>query len=260
MLEASNTRANNPLLSNAPTLAANPAAKNPAEAETKDPYDIKLGEEAKKAIHEATDDFQQKSLGLDPAELDTESKAGEIKANVPGQPRLWDHPVIQLLNKIFKDDSPLRYALSLDNEIAEALDPTFDQLKAPSWVRNSVYRTLWAMAFMTTGTRAVLEGIKEGNWISGLKKVTQDFVAVICATTAIARSANWIQDKIYDGIGLSKIPGGKILQNFIRPAATLTACKYTIDYADPVGEYCGEKVVDFAKGLSKPAPAKVQVA
>ncbi len=269
MLEATNTRANNPSLNNAPNSAVKQAAQNPEKTtltkkeitfpEFKDPYDINLGPEAKKAIHDAGADFQ-KSLGLDPKEMEAEAKAGEAKANNSGQPRLWDHPAIKVLNNIFKDDSPIRYALSLDNEIAEALDPTFDQLKAPTWVRNSVYRVLWSMAFLTTGTRAVLEGIKDGNWMSGLKKVVQDFVSVICATTAIARTANWIQDSIYNAIGLSKVPGGKLLQNFIRPAATLYACKKTIDYADPVGEYCGEKAFEFAKGLSKPSPAKVQVA
>lgn len=184
-----------------------------------------------------------------PVESNHNHNATQINGN--GNGKLWEHPIIQGLNKVFKDDSPLRYALSLDNEIAEALDPTFDQLKAPPWIRNIVYRTLWGMAFMTTGIRSVLEGIKDNNWISGLRKIVQDFVSVICATTAIARTANWLQEQIYGKFGLDKTEAGKLIKNLLRPALTLTACKYTIDYADPVGEKAGDYAVDFAKKLFK---------
>lgn len=201
-------------------------------------------------------ELQQK---LHSPDLETESSSTIPETDEPeSKNKLWGHPIIQSLNKVFKDDSPLRYALSLDNEIAEALDPTFDQLKAPTWIRNIVYRTLWGMAFMTTGIRSVLEGIKDNNWISGLRKITQDFVSVICATTAIARTANWLQEKLYEQLGINKTETGKFIKNLIRPALTLTACKYTIDYADPIGEKAGDYAVDYAQKLFKAYERKSQ--
>ncbi len=269
MLEASNTRANNPLNS-ARNLATSPAAQNPEKTsttkkeitfpETTTPYFREIGAEAKKEIHEAGEDFQ-KSLGLDPKEMEAEAKAAEKKDTKSDS--IWStlkkQEWIHWVNRnLFHDDCFARKILSLENELAEGLDPTFEQLKAPKWFRNGFYRVLWGMTFVTTGFRSLYEAIDQEKGIAGLKKVVQDGVSVVALTTITARVMNWLQEKLYTAMGMPHL-----VKNFVRPAATIGACVKGIEYFDMVGEPAGEYAVKLAEKFmgkkAEPAP-KVQVA
>ena len=256
MLEASNTRANNPPLNSANNSAAKQAAENQAKTsptkkeisfpEFKDPHDIKLGESAKKAIHQAGEDFQ-KSLGLDPKQMEAEAKAEEAKANNPKPDSIWSslkkQEWIHWINRnLFDDDCFARKILSLENELAEGLDPTFEQLKAPKWFRNGFYRVLWGMTFVTTGFRSLYEAIDKESGIAALKKVVQDGVSVVALTTITARAMNWLQEKIYSAMGMPLL-----IKNTVRPALTVGACVKGIEYFDMVGEPAGEYAVKLAE-------------
>lgn len=194
-----------------------------------------LDDEAKTAIHQAGEDFEKSMQKFEPQPKDSSEN---ILTKLKKQP--WVHWVN---DNLFADNCLARKALSLENELAEAMDPTFDQLKAPKWLRNGFYRVLWTMTFVTTGFRSLYEAINEEKWVAGLKKVTQDGVSVVALTTLAARIMNTLQEKLYNG----RLP--LVVKNMLRPALTIGGCIKGIKYFDMVGEPAGDYVVKMAEKL-----------
>jgi hypothetical protein len=155
----------------------------------------------------------------------------------------------------FADDSIVRKVLSLENELAEAADPTWEQLKAPPMFRKLFYNILWGMTFVTTGVRSMYEAIQEQNPLAGAKKVVQDGVSVVALTTIAARTMNAIQEKIYNS---ANVP--HVLKNVVRPLVTILGCVKGIHYFDKPGEWAGDKVYKFLKQVTDKYEAEKQSA
>lgn len=192
-----------------------------------------LNDTAKKEIHAAGEEFENSMK-----QFQDQKTKPNILSSLKQQE--WIHWVNR---NVFHDECFLRKIFSLENELAEALDPTFEQLRAPKWVRNGFYRVLWAMTFLTTGFRSLYEAINQEKWIAGLKKVAQDGVSVVALTTVAARIMNAIQEKVYNG----RMP--HLLKNILRPVLTIGGCIKGIKYFDMIGEPVGEHVVKFAEKL-----------
>jgi len=148
------------------------------------------------------------------------------------------------------DSSKIRKILSLENELAEALDPSMKQLKVPEGISKFIYKGLWALCYLMTGTRMFIEAVKNGDAISGIKKLVQDFISVITLTTYFARALNWVQDKVEDAIGVPSL-----IKNLLRPPITVLGCGKAIDYFDKVGRPAGDFVVKFLRKLSSGKPS-----
>ena len=146
---------------------------------------------------------------------------------------------------MFDDASWVRKILSLENELAEALEPSMKQLKVPEGITKFVYKGLWTLCYFNTAMRMFMESVKNGDAISGIKKLVQDFVSVITMTTYFARALNWLQDKVEDAIGVPSI-----VKNILRPPITVLGCGKAIDYFDKVGEPAGDFVVNFLRKMS----------
>lgn len=174
-----------------------------------------------------------------------------------------DHPLVRSLNTWLKriyqnnksgidwvdktlldDKSIFRKIFSLENELAEALEPSMKQLKAPAGITSFIYRLLWGVCYLNTFTRVAIESLKQGNAIHGLKKLVQDGISVIALTTYFARGLNWLQDKIEDSVGVPSM-----IKNLLRPFLTVGGCIKAIDYFD---EYAGVPSGELAvKGVEK---------
>ncbi len=154
---------------------------------------------------------------------------------------------------MFDDASWVRKILSLENELAEALEPSMKQLKVPEGISNFVYKGLWTLCYFNTAMRMFMEAIKNGDAISGIKKLVQDFVSVITLTTYFARFLNWVQDKVEDAIGVPSI-----VKNLLRPPITVLGCGKAIDYFDKVGGPAGDFVVDYLRKISSGQPSSKQ--
>lgn len=151
------------------------------------------------------------------------------------------------------DSSKIRKVLSLENELAEALDPSMKQLKVPEGISKFIYKGLWALCYLMTGTRMFIEAVKNGDAISGIKKLVQDFISVITLTTYFARALNWVQDKVEDAIGIPSI-----VKNLLRPFITVVGCGKAIDYFDKIGRPAGDFVVDYLRKISSGQPSSKQ--
>ncbi len=151
---------------------------------------------------------------------------------------------------MFDDASWVRKILSLENELAEALDPSMKQLKVSEGISKFVYKGLWTLCYFNTGMRMFMEAVKNGDAISGIKKLVQDFVSVITLTTYFARALNWVQDKVEDAIGVPSL-----IKNLLRPFITVVGCGKAIDYFDKVGGPAGDFVVNFLRKLSSGKPS-----
>jgi hypothetical protein len=143
------------------------------------------------------------------------------------------------------DSSKIRKVLSLENELAEALEPSMKQLKVPEGISKFIYKGLWALCYLMTGTRMFIEAVKNGDAISGIKKLVQDFISIITLTTYFARALNWVQDKVEDAIGIPSI-----VKNLLRPFITVVGCGKAIDYFDKIGRPAGDFVVDYLRKIS----------
>jgi hypothetical protein len=153
---------------------------------------------------------------------------------------------VDKLDKIMFDDASwVRKVLSLENELAEALEPSMKQLKVPEGITKFVYKGLWALCYFNTGMRMFMEAVKNGDAISGIKKLVQDFVSVITLTTYFARALNWLQDKVEDAIGIPSI-----VKNLFRPPITVLGCGKAIDYFDKVGGPAGDFAVNMLRKIS----------
>jgi len=150
---------------------------------------------------------------------------------------------------MFDDASWVRKILSLENELAEALEPSMKQLKVPEGISKFIYKGLWTLCYFNTAMRMFMESVKNGDAISGIKKLVQDFVSVITMTTYFARALNWVQDKVEDAIGVPSI-----VKNLLRPPITVLGCGKAIDYFDKVGEPAGDFVVNFLRKMSSGKP------
>jgi len=158
---------------------------------------------------------------------------------------------VDKIDKIMFDDASwVRKILSLENELAEALEPSMKQLKVPEGITKFVYKGLWTLCYFNTAMRMFMESVKNGDAISGIKKLVQDFVSVITLTTYFARALNWLQDKVEDAIGVPSI-----VKNLLRPPITVLGCGKAIDYFDKVGEPAGDFVVNFLRKLSSGKPS-----
>ena len=154
---------------------------------------------------------------------------------------------------MFDDASWVRKILSLENELAEALEPSMKQLKVPEGISKFIYKGLWTLCYFNTAMRMFMESVKNGDAISGIKKLVQDFVSVITMTTYFARALNWVQDKVEDAIGVPSI-----VKNLLRPPITVLGCGKAIDYFDKVGEPAGDFVVNFLRKMSSGKPSAKQ--
>jgi hypothetical protein len=151
------------------------------------------------------------------------------------------------------DSSKIRQILQLENELAEALEPSMKQLKVPEGITKFVYKGLWAFCYGMTGTRIFIEALKNGDAISGIKKLVQDFISVITLTTILARCLNWVQDKVEDAIGVPSL-----IKNLLRPFVTVISCMKAMHYFDRIGEPAGDFVVDYLRKISSGQPSSKQ--
>ena len=169
----------------------------------------------------------------------------DMKDQAPSSPpSKWaKHPVVKTLSKFLDDHWGIRMFFALGNEIAESLEPSLEGLGVPKAANKAIYKGLWALSLFCTSNRVVMKGIQENNLLGSLKILIQDGIAAIGGPTVVARTANAIQNKIYDSL---KIPD--FIKNIVRPAFTLFTCKKAVHALDPVGIWVGYKI---ARGVAK---------
>lgn len=195
-----------------------------------------------------------------------EQKTSPIQSSAPTNKTIFDgvngwlqsfynknRAQVDKIDKIMFDDASwVRKILSLENELAEALEPSMKQLKAPEGFTKFVYKALWGLCYFNTGMRMFMEAVKNGDAISGIKKLVQDFVSVITLTTYFARALNWLQDKVEDAIGVPSL-----VKNLLRPPITVAGCGKAIDYFDKVGGPAGDFVVKLLRKISSGSESAV---
>jgi hypothetical protein len=157
--------------------------------------------------------------------------------------RKVDPSKLKFYEKFLNDDWSVRKVFALGNEIAESTHPLL-QLILPKPVADLLYKVFWSLALIATGSRIGANATQSAPHVNkltaGAKMLAHDGVSAIVAPTIVARTSNWIQEKIYSVLKLPKIIG-----NTLKAGVSLTACYFVIHALDPHAANMSSKLTNI---------------
>ena len=168
-------------------------------------------------LHEAAQEFEQ---GINRIAEKQKSKKQE---NI-------DPAKLNFFEKFLHDNWGIRQFFALGNEIAESCYELAEHL-LPKPIAKALYGIFWSLAVVATSSRVTMNAKvakPEDRFKAGAKMLLHDGISAIAAPTAVARTANFIQNKIY-----TPLPLPQTLKHLVKSVVSLFACYITIKKLDP---------------------------
>lgn len=205
-------------------LTRNTSTKTPEETKKTPENPIDLSD-----LHEAAQEFNQ---GINQI-AEKQKKISEVND------QKIDSSKLNFFEKFLHDNWGIRKFFALGNEIAESCYELAEHL-LPKPVAKALYGAFWSLAVVATGSRVSMNAKaakKEDQMKAAGKMLMHDGISAIAAPTAVARTANFIQNKIYE-----PLPLPKTLKHLVKSAVSLYACYFTIHKLDPVAMETSGKI------------------
>lgn len=172
-------------------------------------------------LHEAENDFNQQINEL-------AQKHGLV--DKPKKEEKADPKKLGFFERFLHDEWGVRTTFALGNEMAESFEQFFE-LVLPKPIAKALYRGLWSLAFIATGSRvgSNAQKAKEGDKVkAGTKMLVHDGISAIVFPTIVARAATKIQNFLY-----KPLPIPEMVKGLFRSIVSIYACKVTIHKLDP---------------------------
>jgi hypothetical protein len=153
-----------------------------------------------------------------------------------------DSKKLGILEKFLDDNWGVRIYSALGNEIAES----FYDLAAhilPKPVANALYGGLWSVAIGATGARVVANtshAESKDKFKAGGKLLLHDGISAITAPTIVARTMNFIQNKLY-----KPLPLPETLKHLVKSIISILTCKVAIQKLDPIAMKLSGKLFNY---------------
>jgi hypothetical protein len=137
---------------------------------------------------------------------------------------------LNFFEKFLHDNWGIRKFFALGNEIAESCYELAEHL-LPKPIAKALYGAFWSLAVVATGSRVTMNAKmakQEDRLKAGAKMLMHDGISAIAAPTAVAKTATFIQNKLY-----APLPIPKTIKHLVKSAVSLYACYFTIHKLDP---------------------------
>ena len=157
-------------------------------------------------------------------------------------PKNTDSKKLGILEKFLDDNWGVRIYSALGNEIAES----FYDLAAhilPKPVANALYGGLWSVAIGATGARVIANtshAESKDKFKAGGKLLLHDGISAITAPTIVARTMNFIQNKLY-----KPLPLPETLKHLVKSIISVLTCKVAIQKLDPIAMKLSGKLFNY---------------
>lgn len=201
-------------------------------------------EQKTKTQDESTAESNISNIDLESLHEAAQNELSEIKntQETTNTSKNTDSKKIGFLEKFLDDNWGVRIYSALGNEIAESFYDLAAHL-LPKPVANALYGGLWSVAIGATGARVVANSNHaetKDKLKAGGKLLVHDGISAITAPTIVARTMNFIQNKLY-----KPLPIPETLKHLLKSIISIVTCKVAIQKLDPLAMKLSGKLFNY---------------